>query len=509
MKRLLSKVGLPRAIGLCIDDDGVVLSQVASTPLGPVEITEGRGRVGDDDLPDVLRRLLVPLLRQGRIRQVPVAVGLPSGRVCFLTRPVQTAASDPSPEVLLHEALRSSNISTSEMVVDVVNSEPDQRPVAGIASCSRKYLGGLLGVLRELGVRQFLVEPAPCALLRIAASRHRAHRGVKVAVRLFLGETQVLAVLVVGNQPIAWRSGDLPRGDETSTLLSVSRCVLAVKKDCGIESPLDAVMVHGRSALARLVDVSWIQQQMGVPLEWFEGPSLCGSQVAFGLALGCLRCDPRSFDLARSLKPRASLWELFPWREVALQTVLLLLMAVFLYDRWRSLDRTYLAVRLQNAQRPWVASAREADLMDEKKRLGQKVAAVQEFLGTRMIWSSYERDLAECLPPEVSFSSFAGVYELKLSGKKKGYAKPKKELVLRGASPITRAGLVPPEIDDFLDTLRGHPMLQRDFPVVELADLKQVQRRTTEIPRVMFTVICLPHSGGKVAKPADQSSKHD
>ncbi|NQT13394.1 MAG: hypothetical protein HQ582_11630 [Planctomycetes bacterium] len=51
---------------------------------------------------------------------------------------------------------------------------------------------------------------------------------------------------------------------------------------------------------------------------------------------------------------------------------------------------------------------------------------------------------------------------------------------------------MPREIDDLLDTLRAHPMLKRDFPIVELAELKQVQKRSADIPRARFTVVCLP-----------------
>jgi hypothetical protein len=140
MKRLLAKTGLPKTIGLRLEEDMVVLSQIVSTPFGPVEIAGfGQPAVGDE-VPAVIRRLPTPLLRATKLRHVPAAIGLPAGRVCYLTRPVHSAASDASPEVLLHEALRWSNVSTGEMVADVVTSGPDKRPVASIASCNKKWL---------------------------------------------------------------------------------------------------------------------------------------------------------------------------------------------------------------------------------------------------------------------------------------------------------------------------------------------------------------------------------
>ena len=82
--------------------------------------------------------------------------GLEAGQRELLGRPLTEAerreilAGYVDDQVLLHEALRSSNVSASEMVVDVVNSEPDKRSVAGIVSCSKKYLSGLVEVLPKL-----------------------------------------------------------------------------------------------------------------------------------------------------------------------------------------------------------------------------------------------------------------------------------------------------------------------------------------------------------------------
>ncbi len=257
-------------------------------------------------------------------------------------------------------------------------------------------------------------------------------------------------------------------------------------------------MLHGRGDLSRLLDVDWMQQQMGAPVRWFDGPSLDGSQLAFGLAVGCFGGGENTFNLARSLTPRVSFRELIPWREAGLQVALLLCMALFLVDRSTRLDRLYQSVCIENAQHPWMASMQIAQLESEKRELQQKAQAAGRFLDSRIQWTSYQRDLAACLPASVFLTSFQGVSELGSKGKKKGNAKPKKSLVLRGAVSIPRSGLMPREIDRFLDTLREHPMLKRDFPVVELADLKQSQHVGDVSPIAFFTVVCLP----KTAKGA-------
>ena len=492
MKWLLTKIGLPKAIGLYIDDDAVTLSQVVATPLGPVEITRQRENAGPDELPATLQRLLGPLLGRRRFWRAPVAIGLPARRSYFATRPIQIARGDLSPEVLLREALRSQNISVDNMVVDVLKAKPDERPVAAIVSCDRKYLTGLLESLGGCAVRLLRAEPAPCALLRAAAKRHRAGRGATVVIRLFLSDTQTLAVLAVNDLPIVWRFSRLATDRVDSAIVSAIRVLLTVSKDCGIESPLDAVMLHGREALASQVDVDRIKDQLGVPIKWFDGPALDDSQVAFGLALGCLDRNQWAFDLAQSLKSRAPLWELLRWRETALQAVLVMCMALFLAYRCWTLNESYTSVRMQNAQHLWMASTKEPELQKEKEHLEQKVAALNRFLDSRITWTSYERSLSECLPPNVYFTSFEGDCELASTEGRRGSAKPKESLVLRAAVSIPPDGLIPHEIDRFLNVLREHRLLKRDFPVVELADLKQLEPRANEPPIAMLTVICLP-----------------
>lgn len=502
MKSLLAEIGLPKAIGLYFDQDAVHLSQVVATPWGPVEVARESQAAGPDEHAAVLQRLLAPLLGQRGLRRVPVAVGLPAGQIYFSTRPIQNAGSDVSPHVLLREALRSSNISVDEMVVDVVKTQPDKRPVASIVSCDRKYLDGLLDSLRQCGVRPHRVEPAPCALLRTAASRHRAARHAKVVLRLILGERQAMAVLAANNLPLVWRFFSLARGDEASALLSVSRSLQTMRRLCGVESPLDAVIVHGRPDLARLLDVDWVQQEMGAPLRWCDGPSLDDSQVAFGLALGCLRDNHNAFDLARSRKSRPSFAEVFPLRQTVLQAALLACTAVLLAVRCGSLSESYRAVQAENARHPWVASLQTSQLEKEKGQLQQRVAAVRRFLDTRIVWTSYGRSLAACLPAQAFLTSFQGVSEFASGGQGGGKAKPKKSLVLHVAASIPRDGSMPQEIDRFLDTLREHPLLKRDFPVVELAGLKQAQRTGDDSPVAFFTVVCVP----KAAQGTPQES---
>jgi hypothetical protein len=500
MKSLLAKTGLPKAIGVYVDDQAVTISQVVSTPLGPIETARHSEPVGPDELPAVLERVLKPLAGGGRLQRVPVAIGIPTGRTYFATRPIQNPGSDASPEILLREALRSPNVSVNEMTVDVVKARPDRRPVASIAACQSRYLSGLLEALERCGVRPHRAEPAPCALLRAAANQHRSRRQAKVVVRLILGDAHVLAALVVDDLPVLWRQVPLRQGDEAATLLSVTRSVMAVSKDCGVQSPLDAVMIHGRTDLLRLLDVEWVESQLGATVQWLRDPPLESGQVAFGLALGCLGQEERAFDLSHSLKRSPSLWEVFPWRQVAIQVGLVLCLAFVLFDHSNTLTDSYDAIRVQNSQHFWMESLQDAQLIKERDELRQKVAAVRKFLRSRIAWSTHQRAVAACLPENVYLTSFQGVSELGEAKKKPGQGRPKQSLVLSVAAPMAEDGVVPPEVDRFVDQLRAHPAITADFPVVAMADLKQQESKRDGARLSSFTVICLPKTVGGAAR---------
>ena len=118
MKWLLARIGLPKAIGVYVDEATITLSQIVATPLGPVEITRQSESFDDENFSETIGGLVGPLLGKRKFRRTPVSVGIPSRRVYFSTRPVHAATGDSSAHVLLREALRSANIPVHDMVVD-------------------------------------------------------------------------------------------------------------------------------------------------------------------------------------------------------------------------------------------------------------------------------------------------------------------------------------------------------------------------------------------------------
>ena len=121
--------------------------------------------------------------------------------------------------------------------------------------------------------------------------------------------------------------------------------------------------------------------------------------------------------------------------------------------------------------------------------LSAEVGAVQKFVGSRTIWSDYLRDLPTRLPGNACLSDVWATNELKETGKKV-QRKISKTLTLRGMARFTDRGSAPREIDTFLDSLRNVELLRRDFPLVELAEIKWRRDGTTEV--ALFTIIASP-----------------
>ena len=275
-------------------------------------------------------------------------------------------------------------------------------------------------------------------------------------------------MVVVDDLPLVWRFFPLPAGEEGAALCSVTRSLQAVIVQCGVDSALDTVILHGRDDLRSSVDAGTLEQQLQIRTWWVPEPGLDNAAIAFGLALGCLNQQAEAFDLARSLKPPASMRDIFPWGELAVQAALLLCMGLFLNFSGQHSHRAYAAVQAESTQHAWLATAADERLEKEHNDLLQKVEAVRGFVTSRILWTSYTQDIAARLPDNASLESFQGLCELP-AARKSGEAgsPPKRSLVLRLNAPIPPDGSVPQEIDGFLGSLRGAPAAQARFPAGE------------------------------------------
>jgi hypothetical protein len=489
LRSALERVAFRQAVGVYVGDHDVTVSRVALSAAGPLELSSQTEPCEPDRLAEVLEGILKPIAAGRHSFRPTVSFGVPTLRAFFATKPLKETDRDEAPNVLLHEVLRSSNVNVDDMEVDLVKAQPGKKPLALLVAARRKYLAGLLAAAGRCGVRPHRTEPAPFALVRLAAARARGPRRARTVVRVFLGEAQGVAVLVSGALPLAWRAFELPRGGEAAAVCSTAKAIQIVARFRGDVGAPDAVLVHGRPDLAEVFDAEPFREALGVASRYSPEPGYDSRSVALGLALGA-RQGEEAFDLSRSLKPRAPFWQLFPFGDVALQAALLVCVTLFLDAKFATARNAFARVRAETAKHRWIEKVDDAKLEKEKKELGQKVEAVRNFLGTRVLWSAYTRDASDRLPESIMMKSFVGLCELDTGNRK---VRPKKSFVFQLSAPIPRGEGMPPVIDDYLGALRRDALLQRDFPQIELADLKWNQPPGGGAHALAdFTVTCLP-----------------
>jgi hypothetical protein len=497
MKSLMLRLSTKRSVGVQIGARAIVASQVAQTPLGSFEIGRVIEPLDGQPLEAVLSRVLAPIAALASWRKTPVAIGLPVLRVFFSTRPIKTMDRDASPQVLLHEVLQSSNLLIDDMDVDMIRSQPFKQPLASIIATRKKYLAPVLGAFEGSVLQPHLVEPAPFALLRAGVAKHRTPRGVKAAVRVFLGECDALSVLTALDRPLAWRYQELPTGSEAAAIASGATTLRTLSRFYGVDTQPELVIVHGRPDLVALQDSpDWLKDP--VRTRRHDGPSLDDANVAFGLALGLLQ-EEESFNLVRKTRPKSSLGSLIPWKQLTIQVSALTAASLLLHANAETLDSQLRVVKKQQKKYEWLRNSAPNVLEKERAELQTAAAAMQHYLQTRVLWTGYARELGELMPKAMILTSFQGQNDY--ADAKSRVANANRSLTLKLESPITESGSMPPEVDNLIDSIRGSAVLRQDFPTIKLASLKYSSSQQLKRDMASFSVLCTPAPKSTGAKP--------
>lgn len=493
MKSLLGKIALRKYVGLSLGEHEVSASVVAVTPLGPVEIASRTEPCPPNELLGVIERV-VQSLQGPKQRRLQIAIGLPNSRVFFGTRPIRTGA-DATPEAMVQKLLCSSNVSSDDLTIDMIKSSIDKTSVASVGACRKKYMAAVLGVLQQCGALVIRTEPVPCALVRAAARQHRPPRKSKTLLRIFLGADEGLAVLTVGGLPLAWRAFAMPSFSEGMSILSAARTLLSQSKYHEMSTPLDYAIIHGRPDLHDRLQKEGLPTEIGARMVWHETPALSGTTAAFGLALGCLNQSAPAFDLSRTMKPRPLLRDIFPWGELATECLLMAGLGLVLLHHSEKLSATYMAVKSECEGNKLLASSDAAKLTKEKIALKKKLEALHSFLDSRVTWTTYTRGIAAALPANIEITQWQGTSPLAV-----GRGGGPKMLKLSAFSPLMPDKTVPPQVAQFVKSLRTDPLMQRDFPSSEITSLRPIEPKDDKSGEkkagaVDFTIVCLSSKG--------------
>jgi hypothetical protein len=238
-----------------------------------------------------------------------------------------------------------------------------------------------------------------------------------------------------------------------------------------------------------------------------DGPGFTDEQCSYGLAISAMPKEGNQFDLFQELRPKPSIKQIFPWKLAAMIVLLACGMAFMMWQKVSSLADSYNNLKQQNAEHKWAFSKGNGELSNMKKGLLSETDAVEKFLSTRIIWSDYLRDIPTRLPPNVILVNIWAISEYRETGAKKegGSQKLKKSFSLRGMTLFDKGHASPEQIDSFLESLRKVELLQKDFPKVQLADIKW--RRQGDCETASFTVLALPSKSDVEAGDSEKDGK--
>jgi len=495
MPGLAARLCWGRAIGIYLQEDRITVTEVATTPAGTsVQATYDR-EIDENGPGETLKAMLSERLTPRRRRHVPVCLGVRAEQTFFATRPIQREESQkmPSLDDMLAMSGGGSAWEGGQAVGDYVRfakvkAMGDQ--VYSVAACPRNLAEDLFRGLQDAGVENCRLEPGPWSLVAAADRQGRSPKKWKFSVRVLLGEAGGLAILVAEGQPLLWRRFTVAAGDPPLAIGSAVRSVLVhAVTQLGVRSVAGAVL-QGPSAEAMREQVAG---DLGMEVAAVDGEGLTNALCSHALALSAKKDAPESLNLFRSLRPPPSIRDMFPWKLAVLVLCLGAGMALTLWDKSSALAREHQDLRHQNASHTWARKLSTSAVNKERKALRLEVGAVHRFLSTRVIWTDYLRDLPTRLPPNAYLSNVWATCEMKSMSKKKIKRKTSQSLTLRGVTRFVNRGAAPKEIDAFLESLRNVELLQRDFPLVQLAEIKW--RREGESEVALFTIIALPKSG--------------
>ena len=198
-------------------------------------------------------------------------------------------------------------------------------------------------------------------------------------------------------------------------------------------------------------------------------------------------------DIVSSLRPPPTLKDIFPRNLAVFMLIVIMTMAGMMWNKLSSMDKQYRSLRRQNASHKWARSLSIRKIAKQRKMLLNEVDCIFRFLSTRIVWSDYLRDIPTRLPTDACLVNVWANCEMKEMVKKKHARKPKKSLTLTAMARFSSRASAPREIDAFLQSLRDMKLLQRDFPSVELAEVKW--RKEGKSGMALFTVVALPKAG--------------
>ena len=466
------------SIGIYAEQHKLYGCRTARTIFGSLRHRHAEVQIVDGDLEAGLRSMIELLDGDATI---PVAVSIPTDECYFATRPVTAGGAKASPRVLLRESLRSSTTSLDQFSIDVINWQPDRRPVAGIVAVSSDRVDSIREAMENSTCSLYRLAPAATSLLIQSADDDSVNG---LVTRVFLGNCHMLAVMCRGANPIHWQEFELPSGDEATGIVSSIRALETAAAACGLERVPDTVVIHGRLELETLIDHEWLTENLQNDMTWVPSPTLQPAEIAQAAANQLFCEDNDAFDLVRQHRAPIQLRRVVPYKEIAMYCLLVVCLGGFLWMKLAELKnkRTSLVV---NAPRVLVDGK---DPKPEKDRLSARASAVSQFLDKRVLWSGIIDNVSSELPDGIRLSGINGTARMAQRRKKQVRENPS-TMVLEAECALDDDGNIPKSLNTLADSIKSLPAVQKSFKRVELSGVRRVESQDTGVQGAQFSIV--------------------
>ncbi|MCE5277745.1 MAG: hypothetical protein ABFD92_15845 [Planctomycetaceae bacterium] len=481
MKSLKDKMNWAISVGVYLTDAAMTIATVAAGVAGKKASTEQVAFEPQDGPGEALAAWLETNLTPGQRSAASVCVGLGAELMFFTTRVAEAEAQGLAGE---SGAVAAAADADADIVSDTLKSKLNGATISTVAACQKTRADQIFQALTRSGIKDYRLAPAPWAAIT-SGEGTKVPRGWKTYIRVLLGPAGGLAALVASGRPLLWRR--FVRGsDPVANIISAIRNLqVHATVKLGI-AELSGAVVQGSEEEGL---GEGLEKETALPVVVHRGGGMSDEGYACALAEAARKRTIEWLDMFRTMRPPATLKELFP-RKLAIAMLLMAgAIGVYMWNLQSDLETTYASLKRQNASHKWAAKLRTNEIENERKTLETEVQAVRSFLSTRVIWSNYLADLPGRLPPNACLTNITGEYELQMS-KGKNPRKANQSLTLRGMARFPDRGSAPKEIDQFLESLREVAILKRDFPRLNLVEIKWRKDAASDI--ALFTILGLP-----------------
>jgi hypothetical protein len=475
-----------RALGVYLAEGHLTLTELATTLSGRRILSACRLPVGEAGPGKTLADWLEAHIPPRRRRKLAVSIGLAAEQTFFTTRTYADTSGEAPTVAGLLSAGGGAALDPAHTTADFARSRFRRTTFYRIAACRRVLAEELYQALASVGVRTVRLEPAPASVLEAIDRTARPPYAWRTLVRVLLSQGGGLAMLVAGGKPVLWRRFAMTAGQEALNVASAVRNIeVHARVNLGLHG-LAGLFIQGKGADGLAEE---LRSYTTLTVRAADGAVLDDATYSLALALAARKKDPDRIDLLRSTRPPPSLARLFPRQLAAGLVAAAAVVGLVLWNARAELQDQCETLGVQNASYAWAEGVKADTLRAERKTLSDEVTAIQRFLGTRVVWSNYLRDLPTRLPANSCLQSLVGDYEMKSVGKTTG-RNANRSLTICGQARYTDRGSAPKDIDAFLDSLRAADLLRKTFPQVNLAEIKWKKEFGADI--ALFTIIATP-----------------